>query len=182
MSQIVLKPNDFIMERLEMLRERTGLTSIQNVLLAALSDYKPEIQPQVKKAVKATKKKLNTLGRGSRPKNLKEVIEYFKGKVAEPVEPKAKEFFDYYSQSHWRQSNGNAIKEWGFALTTWLKNDPSWRPVPKELDAPELVLNDVLDWFHVAREQAFEKYKNAKSVEEIDEYYLDEYRQNNQIL
>lgn len=182
MSQIVLKPNDFIMERLEMLRDRTGLTSVQNVLLAALSDYKPEIQPEPKKIRKVTQKKETALGRGPRPKNLKEVVEYFKGKVAEPVEPKAKQFFDYYTQSHWKQSNGNAIKEWGCALTTWLKNDPSWRPVPKELDVPELVLNDVLDWFHTARPKAFENYKNAKSVEEIDEYYLDEYRQNNQIL
>ena len=57
MSQIVLKPSDFIMERLEMLRERTGLTSVQNVLLAALSDYKPEIQPQFKKAVRLPRKR-----------------------------------------------------------------------------------------------------------------------------
>lgn len=164
-----------------MLRERTGLTSVQNVLLAALSDYKPEIQPEVKK-LRKPKPKQNKLGKGQSPKNLKEVIEFFKGKVSEPVEPKAKQFFDYYQQSGWKQSNGNRIIEWGCALTTWLKNDPSWRPVPKDLEPPVLVLKDVMDWFHSSRPMIFEKYKGIESVEEIDEYYLDEYRQNNQIL
>ncbi len=180
MHRITIQFNDATMSRLEQLQEESSLPSLQSVLLSAFANYRLDIKPIAPKktAVKAKTNK-KELGEGPRAKDLNEVIKFFKGKVAEPVAPKAKIFFDHYQANGWKQGGNKPLKMWGCALTTWLNRQPEWRPVEIILKGSEgLELKDVLQWFHAERPQVFEKYKHAENIGEIDDYYIDEYRQN----
>lgn len=170
--------NDFVEARLELLCDMTSL-SRPAVFLAALAEYRKDIQVTEQKPKRKRKPRQGkTLGGGNKPKDAKEVVEFFRSKkIPEPVEPKAQLFYDHYQSVGWVLKGGNSIKEWGSCLTTWLKNNADWRPIP-EADKNEINLDDFLDWASENRTPVYEKFKNAKSIEDIGQLYLDEYIEN----
>jgi hypothetical protein len=181
MHRFTVQVNDSTYSRLLQLQEESSLPSIQSVLLSSFATHRLDIKPIVKKKKVVSKKQEPKIGDGNHPKDLKEVLDFFKGRVIETMRAgAAQQFYDYYSSNGWKQSNGNALKNWGAALTQWLNRNPNWRPIDTKYDKEnEIKLKDFLDWALEARPPVFQKYKNAESIDEIDEHYIDEYRSNN---
>ena len=181
MHRLTVQVNDKVLSRLEKLKNDTSLPSLQAVLLTALSLYRLDIKgDDPKKKSKVSTQSEKKLGSGNHPKNIQEVEEFFKGRVEESVRlGAARQFYDYYTASGWKQSNGNSLRNWGAALTQWLQRTPAWRPVDAKYAKTEVDLKELLDWALNARPPVYEKYKNAKSIDEIDEHYIDEFRANN---
>ena len=174
-SRIAITANAEVDARLEAVGKATGLSKA-HVLLAAFAQYRLDVPVgKVTPKVKG-KPKEKTLGEGNHPKDLNEVIAYFRARgVPEPVEQKARIFRDHYNASGWMRGN-TKVKNWGACLTSFQKRDPSWRPVPEEgNDKPSI--EEFLDWVKEHRASWYEKLRDQK-IEEVDEYYIEEYRRN----
>lgn len=180
MHRLTIQVNDLTFSRLEKLQEETSLPSLQAVLLSAFSQYRLDVKGESKKKVKTKALVESKLGDGNHPKNIKEVEDFFKGRVDDSVRVgAARQFYDYYHGNGWKQSNGNSLKNWGAALTQWLQRNPNWRPVDTKYQKTEVTLKEFLDWALSNREPVFNKYKSVRSIDEVDEHYIDEYRANN---
>ncbi len=181
MHRLTVQVNDQTFSRLEKLQAETSLPSLQAVLLSAFSQYRLDVKgDEPKKKPKVSPQSEKKLGSGNHPKNIEEVEEFFKGRVEESVRKgAARQFYDYYTASGWKQSNGNSLKNWGAALTQWLQRTPAWRPVDAKYAKTEVNLKEFLDWALNARPPVHNKYKSVRSIDEIDEHYIDEYRANN---
>ena len=115
-----------------------------------------------------------------KPRDLDEVIEYFRERrIPEPVRPKAEKFFSYYSANGWVQGHkGKPIVDWKSCLTTWLVSDrcpDDWRPKKNEATT-NVELASVLKWMEKDRPEYYEKFKGVTKIDDIDGFYLDEYR------
>ena len=180
MKRLELRISDTVESRLDHMKEMFGMERSQ-ILLAAFAQYMPNIQaPEVKKETKAKRKPRSekSLGEGNKPKDIKEVVAYFKQRsVAEPLQPKAELFYDHYKSKGWRVGN-SPVKHWGSCLTIWLRNNPDWRPLPAT-EKDSVSLKDFMVWAEDKRPPIFEKYRNVKSIEDIDQLYIDEYADNN---
>jgi hypothetical protein len=177
-NRIELKVKDNIAERLELLATTIGITS-QSVLLCALAQFEPQIQVTEKPKPKAKPKKEKTLGEGNKPKNLQEVVAFFESKnICKPIEPKATLFFDYYQSKGWVVGR-SPIKHWGSCITTWLKNNPDWRPVPS-VEKETVSIKSFLKWAEAERPPIFEKYRLTTDINDVDQLYIDEFADNNQ--
>jgi hypothetical protein len=120
---------------------------------------------------------VDSLGEGNKPKDKKEVVEYFRQRqVAEPLEPKAELFYDHYMSKGWVVGK-SPVKHWGSCLTIWLRNNPEWRPVPST-KKETVSLNEFLEWAEDKRPPVFDKYRSAKSISDIDQLYIDEFADN----
>ena len=118
--------------------------------------------------------------KGRRPRNLDEVIEYFRERrIPEPVHPKAEKFFSYYEANGWVQgTKGKPLADWKSCLTTWLVNDrcpDDWKPTTNRATT-NIELGSVLKWMEKDRPEYYEKFKGVKKLDDIDGFYLDEYR------
>jgi hypothetical protein len=175
-NRLELKVNDAIFARLSLLSEKFGIGK-QQVLLCALGQFMPEIQAKdIKPKAKATPKK-KTLGEGNKPKDLKEVIKFFESKkVCKPLEPKAELFFDYYQSKGWVVGR-TPIKHWGSCLTTWLKRNADWRPVPSA-EKNSVNIKSFLEWAEKERPPVFEKYRMTTDINDVHQLYIDEYTEN----
>lgn len=173
-----LKVNDAIYARLSLLSEKFGIGK-QQVLLCALGQFMPEVQPkEVKPKASKSKPKVKTLGEGNKPKDIKEVIKFFESKnVCKPIEPKAQLFYDYYQSKGWVVGR-SPIKHWGSCLTTWLKRNADWRPVPSA-EKNSVNIEKFLNWAAKERPPIFEKYRGTTDINDIDQLYIDEYTDNN---
>jgi hypothetical protein len=122
------------------------------------------------------KEKVSRVGR--RPKDIDEVIEYFvKRSIPDPVKPKAEKFFAFYETNGWVQGKNKPIRNWHSCLTTWLLDDrcpDDWKP--KKQATTNVKLKDVLQWMQDEHPEWYEKFKDAKNINEIDGYYIDEFR------
>ena len=84
------------------------------------------IKESIPTQTRPNKEKEVKLGDGRKPKDILDVIAFFKSKkVLAPIPPKAQEFFDFYEGKGWVVGK-SPIKKWGSCLTTWLKNNPDW--------------------------------------------------------
>ena len=63
--------------------------------------------------------------RGTRPKDLDEVLESFKEVGAEESEALA--FFDYYEANGWTQGRNKPIKDWKAAARGWIRRSPQFK-------------------------------------------------------
>jgi hypothetical protein len=172
-----IKITDRIDARLAAINEHTGMERSQ-IMLAALANYMPEIQPTQAKRTRRQRVEV-TLGEGNKPKKFDEVVEFFRSKkLPEPIEQKARLFYDYYETNGWVQGKGKPIKMWGSCLTTWLQNNPNWRPVPTT-PKEEVDLEEFLEWAKESRPPIFQKYRGAKNINEVDQLYIDEFSENN---
>lgn len=177
---ITVEDDSRLLARLDKLAEETGLNR-QNILLAAFAQYRLDVVPdEVKKAPKRKKvspKELD-IGEGSRPKDVKEVIAFFKRRgVPAPLEQKAQLFFDHYQSNGWRVGK-NPIKNWGSCLTTWQQRHPDWRKVESSDSTDGVELDEFLEWVKDERPAWYGKLRDIKQVEDIDGYYIQEYTQN----
>ena len=169
---------EFVENRLDLLAEITGLKP-NSVILAALAQYMPDVQPEKpkKSSARKTNSKQKTLGEGNRQKNVAEVVKFFQQKkVTLPIEPKAQLFFDHYESKGWVVGR-SPVKNWGSCLTTWLSKNPDWRGyegTPKN----EVDLKDFLEWAKENRTPIYQKYSTARSIEDVDQFYIDEYIDN----
>ena len=177
---ITIDESSLAFARLEKLVSVTGMKSKQDVLLAALAQYRLDVEVEEskkkKRAIPAQKK--NHLGEGARPKDIKEVTQFFRQRqVPEPVEQKAKIFYEHHQSKGWQLRNGSPIKNWGCCLTTFQQNNADWRPVQTDSTA-NLKLRDFLNWVKDERPSWYGKLRDAQSIDDIDGYYVQEYRQN----
>jgi hypothetical protein len=178
MKRMEVRITDTVDVRLDMMSEMFGMERTQ-VLLAAFAQYMPNIQPKSKPATtrKRRSKRVDSLGEGNKPKDKKEVVEYFRQRqVAEPLEPKAELFYDHYMSKGWVVGK-SPVKHWGSCLTIWLRNNPEWRPVPST-KKETVSLNEFLEWAEDKRPPVFDKYRSAKSISDIDQLYIDEFADN----
>lgn len=174
MTRVDIKVNDFVLARLDALQDATGL-SRASLFLAALSEYKIEVQPVVSNRKTRKKKSVDSdLGVGNKPKDLTEVIKFFEGKVNSPVKEKAEQFFSYYQSSGWKLSNGNSVKEWGACLRGWLQRHPDWRPLPA-VDRNKVSLDEFMDWCKENRKPWFEKFRGVTELSEVSDFYVEEF-------
>ena len=165
--------------RLDKLVKVTGLGSRQNVLVASLAQYRLDVQAEVteKRSRKKVSPKELDVGEGSRPKNFNEVVAFFKRRgVPAPVEPKAQLFYDYYQSNGWKVGK-NPCKNWGSCLTTWQQRHADWRKVENE-SSENLTMEDFLDWVKNERPSWYGKLRDIKNINDVDGYYIQEYKQN----
>jgi len=118
--------------------------------------------------------------KGRRPRDLDEVIEYFRQRrIPEPVRPKAEKFFSYYEANGWVQgTKGKPLVDWKSCLTTWLVSDrcpDDWKPTTNEATT-SIELDGVLKWMEKDRPEYYEKFKGVTKIDDIDGFYLDEFR------
>jgi predicted transcriptional regulator len=174
MGRVSVSVTDEVEARLEALAKETGLTK-QSVFLSALAQYRLDVVAKPKR--KATTKEEPKLGAGRRPKDLEEVIKYFRERgVPEPVEAKADIFYEHYQSNDWKVQ-GRAIARWGNCLAKFYDRHPDWRPVKKD-EEPKISLKKFQQWVVDNRPQWKHKLAGATTMEEIDEFYIDEYRSN----
>ena len=139
------------------------------------SPPQPPSPSKKKKVPKGTQKeKASSLGEGRKPASLDECIDYFKQRRIPNPEPKAQKFFAHYEANGWFVGK-TPIKKWGACLTTWIGNQPDWKPVD-EANREGISLEAVLVWMEKERPEYYEKFKQAKNLNEIDGYYIDEFR------
>jgi hypothetical protein len=179
MGRITINVSDELESRINALALELGSKSA--VFLAALSVYRTDI-PMGKKKAKASPKKKPTetkLGTGNRPKGIKEVEEFFRGRgVPEPVAPKAKLFFDHYESVGWRVGN-RVVTNWGACLTTWQQNHGDWRPIPQTNDKIKVSMDAFLKWEKKEHPEWYAKHRLIENIGEVDEFYIEQYRNNN---
>ena len=155
--------------------EESGATSeIKNKRVS--SSPKPPTPSQKKKGILRIpkKEKVSSIGNGRKPRDFEECLEYFQQRRIPDPKPKAREFFDFYEANGWKQSN-KPLHKWRCCLTQWIKNNPSWKPI-WELTDTKSKLEDVLKWMEENHPEWHAKFKGAKNINEIDGYYLDEFR------
>lgn len=166
--------------RLDKLVEVTGLGSRQNVLVASLAQYRLDVvaeETQTKRTRKKVSPKELDIGQGNKPKDIKEVISFFKRRgVPAPIEPKARLFYDHYQSNGWKVGK-NPCKNWGSCLTTWQQRHADWRKVETEA-TDDVTIEDFLEWVQVERPSWYGKLRDTKSIQDVDGYYIQEYKQN----
>jgi len=154
--------------------KKSGATS-ESKTKRVSSSPTPPTPSQKKKVPKGTQKeKVSSLGNGRKPKSFEECLEYFKERRIPDPEPKAREFYDYYESKGWVVGK-SPIKKWSCCITTWISNNPSWRPV-WELTPKGFSLEEVLGWMEENHPEWYEKHKGAKNINDIDGFYIDEFR------
>ena len=179
-KRIELRLTPFVEERLILMGEMFGMER-QQILLAAFAQYMPDIQPPIeskKPRQRRTKKEEKTeepkLGSGNRPKDVEEVAAYFRQRnIREPIEPKAQLFFDHYQSKGWLIGK-SPCKRWGLCLTGWLSSHPDWAGEPV-VSKKKVKIAQFLSWAKEVRPPVYEKYKDCKSIDEINQFYVDEY-------
>ena len=156
--------------------KKSGATSeIKNKRVS--SPPTPPSPSQKKKGILRIPKKekvSSPIGHGRKPKDFNQCLEYFKYRRIPDAEQKAREFYDFYDAKGWVVGK-NPIKKWSCCLTTWISNNPGWEP-SEEDEIEGVSLQKVLGWMEKEHAEWFEKFKNAKTISEIDGYYLDEFR------
>ena len=115
---------------------------------------------------------------GRQPRDIEEVVEYFIERgIPDPVRPKAEKFHDFYETNGWVQGKNKPIRNWHSCLTYWLCDErcpADWKP-QKQATA-SVKLKDVLQWMQDEHPEYYEKFKDVKKLNEIDGYYIDEFR------
>lgn len=135
----------------------------------------PPSPSKKKKVPKGTQKeKVSSLGEGRRPTSIDECVDYFKRRRIPNPEPKAQKFFSHYESNGWKVGK-NPIKKWGACVTTWICNNSEWQPLG-ETNREGLSLEAVLVWMQKERPEYYEKFKTVKNINEIDGFYIDEFR------
>jgi len=113
-----------------------------------------------------------------KPRDIDEVVEYFvKRGIPDPVRPKAEKFHAFYETNGWVQGKNKPIRNWHSCLTTWLcseKCPDDWKP--QKQATTNVSLKDVLQWMQDEHPEWYEKFKDTKNINEIDGYYIDEFR------
>ena len=178
MGRIAVTVTEEVEARLEALEKATGLNK-SSVFLSALAQYRLDVEAKPKPR-KTKPKEEPKLGARRRPKDMDEVIKYFRERgVPEPVEPKADIFWNHYQSVDWKVAN-RAIARWGNCLSKFYERHPDWRPKQKvtEKDPNFVDLKKFQQWVVDERPHWKHKFAGAKTVEDIDEYYLDDYRSN----
>lgn len=152
--------------------EKSGATKNKRVSppRTPSSQKKKGISKDIPKKEKVSRR----LGDGRRPHDFDECVEYFRQRRIPDPEPKAREFFDFYEAKGWVVGK-SPIKKWSCCLTTWIGNNPSWKPIWEPTDTKSK-LEDVLEWMKKEHPEWYKKFKDAKNINEIDGYYLDEFR------
>lgn len=152
--------------------EKSGATKNKRVSppTTPSSQKKKGISKDIPKKEKVSRR----LGDGRRPHDFDECVEYFRQRRIPDPEPKAREFFDFYEAKGWVVGK-SPIKKWSCCLTVWISNNPSWKPI-WELTDTKSKLEDVLEWMRKEHPEWYAKFKDAKNINEIDGYYLDEFR------
>ncbi len=175
MGRVSVKTTDEVDSRLDQLALEHG--SRTAVLLAALAVYRLDVVPIKKKKRAVAKPK--DLGEGNHPKDVKEVVEFFRSRnVPEPVEQKAQLFFDHYQANGWKQGSGNALKNWGACLTTWQKNHPDWKAPEKRPVGKQVTVNQFLKWVKENRPAWLGRFRDIQDMGEVDDFYVEEYENN----
>lgn len=176
MGSLKITFSDEVESRLDQLA--LELNNRQAVFLAALASYRLDVKALEKpKPKKRAPKREPQLGEGNRPKNEAEVLAFFKKRGVPNPESKATQFFGYYETNGWVQGRGKKIVCWGAALTAWIKNNPDW--APKAPVADEAVdYEEFIKWVKDERPSWWKLFRDTQSIEEIDDYYIDEYRAN----
>lgn len=177
MARITVSVSAELEAKIDQLAKELG--SRAAVLLAALATYRTDValgKPAPKKKKKPTAEP--KIGTGNRPKNIEEVKEFFASRgVPEPLADKAREFFDFYESRGWRTTAG-PLANWGSCLTTFQKNNAHWRPVP-EAKRDTISVDDFLGWIKAERPSWLKLFRDIQRLDEVDEFYLEEYRANN---
>ena len=140
----------------------------------------PPSPSQKEKPPKGVKKKKvssrRPIGENRRPKDFAECLEYFKQRRIPNPQRKAEQFFAHYESNGWK-SGLTPLAKWGYALNKWIGNNPDWKPEEKEGEGKDKKnLEAVLKWMEKKHPEWYEKHKDAKTINEIDGYYLDEFR------
>lgn len=158
--------------------KKSGATSeIKNKRVS--SPPTPPSPSQKKKGILRIPKKekvSSPIGHGRKPKDFNQCLEYFKYRRIPDAESKAREFYDFYEANGWFQGKGKPIRKWGCCLTIWISNNPSWKPEETEESRNGANLEAVLAWMQKTHVEWYEKFKNAKNINEIDGFYIDEFR------
>ena len=115
------------------------------------------------------------LGDGRKPKNFEECLEYFQQRGIPSPREKAERFWSHYESNGWKVGK-NPVSKWGMCLTTWIANNPDWKPQKSGATCGAISLEDVLKWMKEERPPYYEKFKDVKKIDEIDGYYIDEYK------
>lgn len=176
---ITIDEDSLAYARLEKLVGVTGMKSKQDVFLAALAQYRLDVEAEIpkKRRTATISSRASHLGEGNKPKNIKEVTQFFRQRgVPEPVDPKAKIFWEHYDSVGWMRGKSK-IKNWGSCLTTFQQNDASWRAVATDTTV-NIKIEDFLNWVKEERPSWYGKLRDAQSIEDIDGYYIQEYKQN----
>lgn len=152
-------------------RRKSGTTKNKGV-----SPPTPPSSPKEKDIPKGISKKKKV---SLNPPSLDEVVEYFrKRRIPEPVLPKAETFHDFYEANGWVQGKNKPLYSWHAALTTWLVRDgcpTDWKPTEKPSEGGT-TLEAVLEWMQKERPEYYEKFKQVKKINDIDGFYIDEFR------
>lgn len=115
------------------------------------------------------------LGDGRKPKNFEECLEYFQQRGIPSPREKAERFWSHYESNGWKVGK-NPVSKWGMCLSTWITNNPDWKPQKSGATCGAISLEDVLKWMKEERPPYYEKFKDVKKLDEIDGYYIDEYK------
>ena len=83
----------------------------------AVGDYEAMIDALNKKLIPVTKKKTKTLGK-DKPKNLGEVVEYFKELGVADATKNAESFYSHYESVSWYRGK-TKIKNWKACVKSW---------------------------------------------------------------
>ena len=83
----------------------------------AVGDYDAMIDALDKKLIPVTKKKIKTLGK-DKPKNLGEVVEYFKELGVADAIKNAESFYSHYESVSWYRGK-TKIKNWKACVKSW---------------------------------------------------------------
>lgn len=135
----------------------------------------PSQKEKPPKGVKKKKVSSQGIGENRKPKDFAECLEYFKQRRIPNPQRKAEQFFAHYEANGWKQGR-TPLAKWGYALNKWIGNNPDWRPEKDDEAKGGESLEAVLKWMEKKHPEWYEKHKDAKTINEIDGYYIDEYR------
>ena len=121
-----------------------------------------------------SKKEKVSLGNGRKPRSFEECLEYFKYRRIPDPEARAREFYDFYEAKGWVMGK-SPIKKWSCCLTVWISNNKGWKPI-EEAETEGVELEQILAWMKGEHKEWYEKFKEVKNINEIDGYYIDEFR------
>lgn len=156
--------------------KKSGATSKSKNKRVSSSPTPPTPSQKKKDILRISQKEKvsSQIGHGRKPKDFAQCLEYFKQRRIPDAESKAREFYDFYEANGWFQGK-KPIKKWGCCLTIWISNNPSWKPEETE-NRSGASLGDVLEWMQKTHVEWYEKFKDAKNINEIDGFYIDEFR------
>lgn len=162
--------------------EKSGATS-KKVVSSSPTPPTPSPISKEKDIPKGISKKKGSspkkLGDGRKPKNFEECLEYFQQRGIPSPREKAERFWSHYESNGWKVGK-NPVSKWGMCLTTWIANNPDWKPQESGATCGATSLEDVLKWMKEERPPYYEKFKDVKKLDEIDGYYIDEYKTSQQ--